>query len=140
MKPFLFLRPIIPGLTEYEYRELIDLALEYGVEGVVAGSLRVTRRIIDYLRDAGLDVGEVLRRIKIPIEKMKPGIQYDVYTSDIKSEIARYTRSKGLIFYRFSVDGGSLSFIFIDSSSPPSASQRLLSPRPLYGSCSILVA
>jgi hypothetical protein len=30
---------------------------------------------------------------------MKPGIQYDVYTSDIKSEIARYTRSKGLIFY-----------------------------------------
>jgi DNA repair photolyase len=99
LKPFLFLRPIIPGLTEYEYRELIDLALEYGVEGVVAGSLRVTRRIIDYLRDAGLDIGEVLRRIKTPIEKMKPGIQYDVYTSDIKSEIARYARSKGLIFY-----------------------------------------
>jgi DNA repair photolyase len=99
LKPFLFLRPIIPGLTEYEYRELIDLALEYGVEGVVAGSLRVTKRTIDYLRDAGLDVREVLRRIKTPIEKMKPGIQYDVYTSDIKSEIARYARSKGLIFY-----------------------------------------
>jgi len=42
--------------------------------------------------------------------------------------------------YRFSADGGSLPFIFIDSSSPPSTSQRLLSPRPLYGSCSILVA
>lgn len=99
LKPFLFLRPIIPGITQREYREIIDLALENGAVGVVAGGLRVTRRIIERLREAGVDPSEITRRLPIPVEKMKPGVQYDIYTSDIKNEVLNYARKKGLIAY-----------------------------------------
>jgi len=30
---------------------------------------------------------------------MKPGVQYDIYTSDIKNEVLNYARKKGLIAY-----------------------------------------
>jgi DNA repair photolyase len=99
LKPFLFLRPVIPGLTEKEYEEIIDLAVEHGAIGVVAGTLRVTRRILSELREAGLDVSAINRRLKIPVEKMRSNVQYDVYTSDIKSQVANYARRKGLVFF-----------------------------------------
>ncbi|MEM4541772.1 MAG: radical SAM protein [Desulfurococcaceae archaeon] len=99
LKPFLFLRPIIPGLTEKEYTRLIDLAVEYKAVGVVAGSLRVTKRILESLKEAGINVNEITRRMKVPIDKMKPGIQYDVETSDIKTMIAAYAKKKGLLFF-----------------------------------------
>jgi DNA repair photolyase len=99
LKPFLFLRPIIPGLTEHEYREIVDLAVEHGAVGVVLGSLRVTKRIISNLKESGVDVKEILKRLSVPVEKMKPGVQYDVYTSDIKREISRYAAKRGLIPY-----------------------------------------
>jgi len=99
LKPLLFLRPIIPGLTEKEYAEIIDLAAECGAVGVVAGTLRVTRRIVEELREAGFDTSLILRRVKIPLEKMRSGVHYDVYTSDIKSQVASYARRKGLLFF-----------------------------------------
>jgi len=99
LKPFLFLRPIIPGLTEKEFREIIDLAVEHGAAGVVAGSLRITRRILEELKDAGLDMSAIYKRVEIPVEKMRGNVQYNVYTSDIKSQIASYARRKGLLFF-----------------------------------------
>lgn len=99
LKPFLFIRPIIPGVTEHEYRELLELAKESGAVGVVAGSLRMTRSTLEKLREAGIDTGEILRRARMSIDKMKPGIQYDVYTSDIKQLIAKYASKIGLIYY-----------------------------------------
>jgi DNA repair photolyase len=98
LKPFLFLRPIIPGLTEREYKEIIDLAAEYGAIGVIAGGLRVTKRILRELREIGVDTSIIHKRLEIPVEKMREGVQYDVYTSDIKAEISDYVRHKGLLF------------------------------------------
>jgi DNA repair photolyase len=99
LKPFLFMRPIIPGLTEKEYREILELSMEYGAVGVVAGSLRVTRRILFKLKDSGIDLNNIIRRLGTTLEKMKPGRQYEVYTSDIKREIASRARKIGLVFY-----------------------------------------
>jgi len=99
LKPFLFMRPIIPGLTEREYEEIIDLAVENGAVGVVVGGLRVTRRIIENLRETGLDTREIHRRLRTPLEKMKPGLQYDVYTTDIKTRIMEYARKRGIIAF-----------------------------------------
>ncbi|MCC6034827.1 MAG: radical SAM protein [Desulfurococcaceae archaeon] len=99
LKPFLFLRPIIPGLTEREYKEIIDLAAEYGAIGVIAGGLRVTKRILRELREIGVDTSIIHKRLEIPVEKMREGVQYDVYTSDIKAEISDYVRHKGLLFF-----------------------------------------
>lgn len=99
LKPFLFFRPIIPGLAEREYTKILDLAADSGAIGVVAGTLRVTIGILEKLREAGLRVEEIERRVKVPVNKMKPGVQYDVETGDIKSMIADYARKKGLIFF-----------------------------------------
>lgn len=99
LKPFLFLRPIIPGITEKEYAEIIELAAEYGAVGVVAGSLRVTRLILGRLKEAGINVNAIANRLKVPVEKMRPKVQYEVYVSDIKREIGRYARRRGLTFY-----------------------------------------
>ncbi|MEM1773203.1 MAG: radical SAM protein [Desulfurococcaceae archaeon] len=99
LKPFLFLRPIIPGLTEREYKEILELSAENGVVGVVAGSLRVTKTVLHRLRESGIELNYVLRRLSTPVDKMKSGVQYNVYTSDIKNEIAKYARKLGLIFY-----------------------------------------
>ena len=99
LNPFLFLRPIIPGLTEGEYEEILDLAADYGAVGVVAGSLRVTKGILDKLKEAGVEVQYIVKRLKTPLEKMKPRLQYDVYTGDIKREIEKYARKKNMLFY-----------------------------------------
>lgn len=99
LKPFLFLRPIIPGLTEKEYKRILDHAAESGAVGVVAGGLRVTKNILERLREAGMNTEDIKRRLKISIDKMKPGIQYDVETGDIKARVAEYARRKGLIFF-----------------------------------------
>jgi DNA repair photolyase len=99
LKPFLFLRPMIPGVVEAEYTRILDLAAEYGAVGVVAGALRVTKRILEELREAGVDIKEVVRRLKVPLEKMKPGVQYDVEMSDIKKKVAEYARRRGLVFF-----------------------------------------
>lgn len=100
LEPFLFLRPIIPGITEGEYAEIIELAAEHGAIGIVAGSLRVTRGILDRLKEAGLNVDTIIGRLKVPVEKMKPKVQYEVHVSDIKREIERYARRRGLTFYQ----------------------------------------
>lgn len=98
LKPFLFLRPIIPGITEKEYVKILEMAKEAGAVGVVAGSLRVTRDILKKMREAGLDTRVIERRAKVSFDKMKPGIQYDVYALDIKDAISRYARKLGLIY------------------------------------------
>ncbi|MGC8953917.1 MAG: radical SAM protein [Desulfurococcus sp.] len=99
LKPVLFLRPIIPGITDKEYVEIIDKAAEYGAVGVVAGGLRVTPRIISNLKEAGADIREIERRLRIPLEKMREGVQYNIDVADIKKNIAAYTRRKGLKYF-----------------------------------------
>lgn len=99
LKPFLFLRPLIPGLVEKEYREIVDLAVDHGAVGVVAGTLRVTKNILNKLREVGVDTTQIEKRVIIPIDKMKNGVQYDVYTRDIKKDVELYVRKQGLIFY-----------------------------------------
>ncbi|MEM4487429.1 MAG: radical SAM protein [Desulfurococcaceae archaeon] len=101
LQPFLFLRPIIPGITEREYEEIIDLAVEHGAVGVVAGSLRITRDVFNNLKEIGLELGEVSKRLPIRLDKMRPRAQYSVYTGDIKVKIARYARKRGLVFYPY---------------------------------------
>ncbi len=65
----LFLRPIIPGLLSQDEMEgLFIAAREAGFSGVITGSLRVTRNIVDRLMAAGVPMDalrESLKRIKL---------------------------------------------------------------------------
>jgi len=96
LKPFLFLRPIIPGLIDDEYVTLVDKAREYGAVGVVAGSLRITEKIVKRLAMAGVNVDEILRRA---VRKPRGSVQVSIDTSDLKAEIMSYTRRSGLVFF-----------------------------------------
>lgn len=97
-KPFLFLRPIIPGVTDREIDEILEYAAESGAYGVVAGSLRVTRSILDRLTDVGLDTSEIIRRLKGREKDLKDNVQYTVDISDIKNLIEKQASKKKLIY------------------------------------------
>ncbi len=94
LKPILFLRPIIPGIIEDEYAEILEEARRNGAVGVVIGSLRVTNRILERLRKAGLDISEILRRLP---RKPRGNEQIPIRVNDLKEEITRYARKIGLI-------------------------------------------
>ncbi|MEM1825998.1 MAG: radical SAM protein [Desulfurococcaceae archaeon] len=96
LKPFLFLRPIIPGLIEEEFENIIDKSIEYGAVGIVTGSLRVTESILNKFIKTGIDVSELIKRLP---KKPRGREQVSVYTSDIKEMIAKYARKHGLIFF-----------------------------------------
>jgi DNA repair photolyase len=66
LKPFLFLRPVLPGIvTIEEYTKLIDETIRHGANGVVMGNLRVTRRIIEGMKRKGLDISEIVKRARL---------------------------------------------------------------------------
>jgi len=97
LHPILFLRPIIPGVNEFEAGEIIRLAKKYGVEGVVIGGFRVSNNIIARLKDKGLKIEEINKRIRGTIRKDR---LLDIYVKDIKEKIAIEAKKEGLIpFY-----------------------------------------
>ncbi len=89
----LFIRPIIPGVTDLEYKFILEKALEEGVPGVVAGSLRVNREIIDKLARAGVPVSAVLSRLK---SRVLGDEQVAIDCRDVKRRILSEARRLGL--------------------------------------------
>ncbi len=96
LKPILFYRPIIPGIAEEEYMDILREAKKYGAVGVVAGSLRVTRLILSRLKTVGIPIDKIMERLP---RTPKGHEQVSIYTRDIKREIMRYARSIGLIAF-----------------------------------------
>lgn len=91
----LFLRPVIPGVTDREVGEILDTALSYGIRRVVPGTLRVTPRILARLSSAGVvDVGEVRRRL--PRYPRGSGDQVTIRGSDLKELAAREAARRGM--------------------------------------------
>lgn len=94
LKPILFYRPIIPGINDNEYVELLSLAKEYGAKGVVLGGIRVTQRILENFRSIGLNTSELIKRL---IEKPIGNKQVSVRISDIKKKIMKYAERISLV-------------------------------------------
>ena len=94
LKPILFYRPVIPGINDTEYKELLSLAKKNGAIGVVVGSLRVTRLIISRLKTVGFNIDPILKRIpRMP----KGHEQVSVNITDIKKTILRYAKTQNLV-------------------------------------------
>ncbi len=96
LKPILFYRPIIPGIAEEEYEEILVRAKAAGAIGVVAGGLRVTKNILSRLSEKGVPVKQILRRMTGPLHDNE---QAPVMVSDIKMRIKDKALSLGLIFF-----------------------------------------
>ncbi len=91
----LFLRPIIPGVTDREYREIIDRAYEAGARSLVPGSLRVTLMIRERLASTRLvDPGELGKRLTR--SPRGPRDQVPITTADIKHGIIEYAIKRGM--------------------------------------------
>ena len=93
----LFLRPIIPGLTDSEIPMLLSKAKESSAKGVVLGSLRVTPAILRRLELAGLNINEVKRRL--PRRPRDPKDQVTIKEHDLKRLVEAYARKFGLRVY-----------------------------------------
>jgi len=94
-KPILFLRPIIPGVTDRELDDIVSEAKSAGVYGVVAGSLRVTEGIVARLRKAGVDVSAILKRVG----KLQGSKQIAVRSGDLKQLVEKVVKEKGLTYF-----------------------------------------
>lgn len=95
-KPFLFLRPLIPGVNEHEVEEIIKEASRHGAYGVVVGGFRASPSILARLRGAGFEVSAIKERLRGNLTK---GRQTPVYTRDLKERALTYAREKGLVAF-----------------------------------------
>jgi DNA repair photolyase len=95
IKVTLFLRPIIPSITEVQAEEILELAWKAGIREVVLGTLRVTPGILRRLRAAGLEnvVSEILRRL--PRRPKNERDQVTIRGSDLKKAIERTAKRMG---------------------------------------------
>jgi len=65
-KPILFLRPIIPGITDKEFEQIFEKASNAGAIGVVIGTFRISRKILERLKQAHINLRPIKERaIKI---------------------------------------------------------------------------
>jgi len=93
----IFIRPIIPGVTDSEIDKIFKLLAEYSIKNIVIGSLRVSKNILIKLKQASPSIyNEVLYRLpREPIKKQ----QIAIYDKDIKEKIARKAREYQLKLY-----------------------------------------
>jgi DNA repair photolyase len=58
-----FIRPILPGITDREFIEILDAVSDMGVRNIVIGSLRVNRDIMNRLSGVDLVYKEILDKV-----------------------------------------------------------------------------
>ncbi len=93
----LFMRPIIPGITDREAEKILAIAVENKVNGVVLGSLRVTPGILKRLSLKGYNVVEVTKRL--PRKPRNNRDQVTIKSSDLKRRIEEYAVKLGVKVY-----------------------------------------
>jgi len=91
---FVFYRPILPGfLSAEDFEDVLNEAKRCGVLGVVVGGLRITSNIISRLSKAGVNVSEILQRVK---ERPLGTRQVSVNVSDYKREFLAIAKEKNV--------------------------------------------
>jgi DNA repair photolyase len=97
LKVSLFIRPIIPGITDTELNRILEISADKGIKSAVLGSLRVTRRILRNLENCGADRKEIERRL---LKTPRNNKQVEVKTSDLKNMIKKYAEEIGMKVFR----------------------------------------
>jgi len=91
-KVFLYLRPLIPGIVDYDIEELLIESQKAGAVGVVTGGFRVTLSAFNNMKKAKLNVAEIAQRAP-NIDKK----QRYIYTKDLEDKVIRSAKEKKLI-------------------------------------------
>ncbi|MEM0010229.1 MAG: radical SAM protein [Candidatus Bathyarchaeia archaeon] len=93
----LFMRPIIPGITDVEAEKILKLAADSGIRSAVLGSLRVTERILRNLGRCGVNIEEIKRRLAKPLSGSR---QIEVRSADLKRRIKRIAEDLGFSVFK----------------------------------------
>lgn len=97
LKVSLFIRPIIPGVTDREAEKILTASADKGIDSVVLGSLRVTESILWRLEKSGVARKEIEKRLAEPL---KGSGQIEVRSSDLKDKIRRLAEEFGFKVFR----------------------------------------
>lgn len=97
----LFLRPIIPGITDREAHKIVKMAVESGINSVVIGTLRITPSIVSRLQSIDPAIGqEVLRRAPKQFHSIRNSRkQIAIRGEDLKRKIAAIAKDYGMKVY-----------------------------------------
>lgn len=85
LKVALFIRPIIPGITDKEIDKIFNKAVDIGIKDIVIGTLRVTKGIYEKLSV----FPEVKNQLKRRISQELSSKQILVHSKDLKEKIMR---------------------------------------------------
>lgn len=91
--PALFVRPIIPGVTDVEIYDILKVAYKHGCRYAVFGGFRVTRNIIGRLARAGVDVSRIKDRIRGRLDDR----QRYIIGYDLKVEAMQLAKEVGIV-------------------------------------------
>lgn len=93
-KPHVFIRPVIPGISDFEADELIENALKSGAEGIVVGGFRVSENILRRLQSVGYSTSRISMRMK---KSLKSGKQASVDVWRERKLVVTRALKRGLI-------------------------------------------
>lgn len=94
----LFVRPILPGVTDSEFAKILGEAERRGIRRVVLGTLRVTETILKRLTASkAVDVDAL--RSRVPESPRSPRHQVPLRASDLKKKLETEARELGFKVY-----------------------------------------
>ncbi|MDH5815820.1 MAG: radical SAM protein [Candidatus Nezhaarchaeota archaeon] len=96
-KPFIFMRPLLPGLKTEEVEEVINQAKASGAYGIVVGNLRLSPTIVKRLSEKGVDVTKFLN---VDFKDLRKGFKDIRVNGGLVAFIREIALNKGLIFLR----------------------------------------
>jgi len=88
---YLFVRPIIPGVTDREFKEILEAAESYGIRGLVLGTFRATRSNLERM-SAVIDIAEI--RARLP-RTPRGSEQVNIRGEDLKKKLAEEAVKSG---------------------------------------------
>ncbi|MEM4576807.1 MAG: radical SAM protein [Candidatus Nezhaarchaeales archaeon] len=105
-KPFVFLRPLLPGLSDEELSEIVDQARASGAYGIVIGNLRLSQNIIKRLLGKGINLSKLFTT---DFRSLKKGFIDIRVNGRVLSCIRERALERGLIFVKRACCANTLS-------------------------------
>ncbi|RLG77745.1 MAG: radical SAM protein [Thermoprotei archaeon] len=91
----LFVRPVIPRITEKEISRILDVALSNGVRTVVFGALRITPGIIKRLESIGVDTSFIEKLVTRSMRSSRD--QVPISLQSIRPLLISEARRRGMV-------------------------------------------
>lgn len=97
IRPAAFIRPVLPGIVDAEYEDILSELASFGIHEVVLGSLMINEWIYNKLKISGMT------KLTLEINRRAPSISggrlIPIHSRDLKQRIRNSAISRGLTVY-----------------------------------------